>query len=93
MRLDEIFGFGKDDINDQIAYQAKKDKNQVLTSLLISPEEVRDTAENRMFRVANSMREVQAELNLIYNRIIGSAPEFHGGPKWNFPKAKKDIDD
>jgi hypothetical protein len=76
-----------------IAYQAKKDKNQVLTSLLISPEEVRDTAENRMFRVANSMREVQAELNLIYNRIIGSSPDFHGGPKWNFPKAKKDLDD
>ena len=24
MRIDEIFGFGKDDINDQIAYQAKK---------------------------------------------------------------------
>lgn len=76
-----------------IAYQAKKDNKQVLTSLLISPEEVRDTLENRIFRVANSMREVQAELNLIYSRSIGGNPDFHGVPKWNFPKAKGDLSD
>lgn len=63
-------------------------KNQVEWPLLISPETTVTTPADRVFVVANSMREVQPEFNL----LVSPAPanlafkEPAAAPTWEFPK-------
>jgi hypothetical protein len=67
-----------------LSYSKKKSKTQNLVQLLVSPEERVLTPEAAIFRVPNSMREVQPEINLISPPSM-LAPKTHGGaPKWGF---------
>ena len=70
--------------SEGLSYSKKKSKTQNLLQLLVSPEERVLTPEAAMFRVPNSMREVQPEINLISPPSL-LAPKTHGGaPKWGF---------
>lgn len=63
-------------------------RNRPEHSLLVSPEERGATGSDAYFRVANSMREVQPELNLMLSTADGhlATPEPAGGPPpWVFP--------
>ena len=77
-----------------LSYQKKKSKTQHLVPLLVSPEEMVLDPDSAMFRVPNSMREVQPEINLISPGSL-LAPKTHGGaPKWGFrSKAEGDVDE
>jgi len=77
-----------------LSYQKKKSKTQHLVPLLVSPEEMVLDPDSAMFRVPNSMREVQPEINLISPGSL-LAPKTHGGtPKWGFrSKSEGDVDE
>jgi hypothetical protein len=71
-------------LQEGLSYSKKKSKTQNLTPLLVSPEEMVLSPESAMFRVPNSMREVQPEINLISPPTM-LAPKTHNGvPKWGF---------
>lgn len=71
-------------LQEGLSYSRKKSKTQHLVPLLISPEEMVLNPESAMFRVPNSMREVQPEINLISPPSL-LAPKTHAGvPKWGF---------
>jgi Helicase conserved C-terminal domain len=69
----------------------RKPPNQVMWPLLISPEGQVPKPADRVFVVANSMREVQPEINLLVSpstdRIAFKEP--HDSPVWTFPKEAK----
>ena len=68
-------------------FYERKPKNEVGQLLLISPEKVVPTVADRIFVVANSMREVQPDINLLVSpspdRLAFVEP--HGSPNWVFP--------
>lgn len=71
-------------VQEGLSYQKKKHKTQHLSVLLVSPEEKVLSPESAMFRVPNSMREVQAEINLISPLSLLIQKAHHGAPKWGF---------
>lgn len=80
--------------NEGLAYQKRKSNTQILASLLVSPEEGISNVDNALFRVPNSMREVQPEINLISPASLlapKTSPEI---PRWNFrTKVPGDVDE
>jgi len=74
----------------QLVYE-RVPKNQVMWPLLISPEEQVPKPADRVFVVANSMREVQPEINILVSpspdRIAFKEPV--DSPGWTFPEVKK----
>jgi hypothetical protein len=80
-------------LQEGLSYQKKKSNTQNLSPLLVSPEDMVLNPDSAMFRVPNSMREVQAEINLISPAIL-LAPKTHGGvPKWSFRSKSEGVDD
>jgi hypothetical protein len=67
-------------------------KGQVEWPLLISPETTVTTPADRVFVVANSMREVQPEFNLLVSPAPGNLAfkEPAAAPAWDFPKGDKE---
>jgi hypothetical protein len=67
-------------------------KGQVEWPLLISPETTVTTPADRVFVVANSMREVQPEFNLLVSPAPGNLAfkEPTAAPAWDFPKGDKE---
>jgi hypothetical protein len=67
-------------------------KGQVEWPLLISPETTVTTPTDRVFVVANSMREVQPEFNLLVSPAPGNLAfkEPAAAPAWDFPKGDKE---
>jgi len=61
---------------------------QIVSPLLVSPETVVPDEDTRLFQVANSMREVQPEINLLVTPFIGklAEPMTVAAPKWVFSK-------
>ncbi|OUM41079.1 DISARM system helicase DrmA [Arthrobacter sedimenti] len=61
---------------------------QIVSPLLVSPETVAPDEDSRLFQVANSMREVQPEINLLVTPAVGklAEPLSAGAPKWIFSK-------
>lgn len=67
-------------------------KGKVEWPLLISPETTVTTPADRVFVVANSMREVQPEFNLLVSPAPGNLAfkEPAAAPAWDFPKGDKE---
>ena len=67
-------------------------KGQVEWPLLISPETTVTTPADRVFVVANSMREVQPEFNLLVSPAPGNLAfkEPAAAPAWDFPRGDKE---
>lgn len=61
---------------------------QIVSPLLVSPETVVPDEDTRLFQVANSMREVQPEINLLVTPFVGklAEPISAAAPKWVFSK-------
>lgn len=61
---------------------------QIVSPLLVSPETVAPDEATRLFQVANSMREVQPEINLLVTPFPGklAEPISAAAPKWVFSK-------
>lgn len=59
---------------------------QIVSPLLVSPETVAPDESSRLFQVANSMREVQPEINLLVTPFVGklAEPITTAAPKWVF---------
>lgn len=70
-----------------LAYERTASKVQTLQPLLVSPESTTAGADGALFRVANSMREVQPEINLLVSpsREKLAPPEPTSAPRWTFP--------
>jgi hypothetical protein len=80
--------------HEGLSYQKRKSKTQVLVPLLVSPEEGTITVENALFRVPNSMREVQPEINLISPASLLAPKTSPEVPRWNFrTKAEGEINE
>lgn len=79
------------DVHGALVYERKL-QNQVSWPLLISPEDQVAKPADRLFVVANSMREVQPEINLLVspslNRIAFREPV--GSPYWQLPEGVQD---
>jgi len=76
-----------------LSYQKRTSMTQNLTPLLVSPEEMVLNPESAMFRVPNSMREVQPEINLISPPSL-LAPKTQGvAPGWGFRTKAEGGDD
>jgi hypothetical protein len=69
----------------------RKPQKQVMWPPLISPEGQVPRLSDRVFVVANSMREVQPELNVLVSpsvdRIAFKEPT--GSPTWSFPEVEE----
>ncbi|WP_456598663.1 DISARM system helicase DrmA [Blastococcus sp. SYSU DS0616] len=77
-----------------LVYERSTDKTQVTSPLLISPEVRTTTAAEKVFVVANSMREVQPEINLLVSPSPShlAAKEPVDAPGWSFlPPAEEDA--
>ncbi|MGJ8720438.1 MAG: DISARM system helicase DrmA [Salinibacterium amurskyense] len=74
-----------------LTYQKKAVPGQIVAQLLVSPETVAPDEDTRLFQVANSMREVQPEINLLVTPLPGklAEPLTATAPKWTFPKKDK----
>lgn len=61
---------------------------QIVSPLLVSPETIAHDENRRLFQVANSMREVQPEINLLVTPFAGklAEPITAAAPKWAFAK-------
>ena len=70
--------------HEGLSYQKRKSNTQVLAQLLVSPEEGTLNVEDALFRVPNSMREVQPEINLISPASLLAPKTSPEVPKWNF---------
>ena len=70
-----------------MVYERSTDANQLTRPLLISPENRTTTANEKVFVVANSMREVQPEINVLVSpspdRLAAKEPV--DAPAWTFP--------
>lgn len=76
-----------------LTYSKKTLPKQVVEPLLVSPEDSIGEEGDRLFQVANSMREVQPEIDLLVSPFPGklAEPVTPTTPKWTFTaKAKKD---
>ncbi|RBY91396.1 DISARM system helicase DrmA [Blastococcus sp. TF02A-30] len=77
-----------------LVYERSTDKTQVTSPLLISPEVRTTTASEKVFVVANSMREVQPEINLLVSPSPShlAAKEPVDAPSWSFqPPVEEDA--
>lgn len=77
-----------------LTYSRKTLPNQIVEQLLVSPEDSIGDEGDRLFQVANSMREVQPEIDLLVSPFPGklAEPVTATTPKWTFTvKAKKDA--
>ncbi len=77
-----------------LTYTKKTLPKQIVEQLLISPEDSIGEEGDRLFQVANSMREVQPEIDLLVSPFPGklAEPVTATTPKWTFTvKAKKDA--
>lgn len=72
-----------------LMYQERKSKEFVTFGLLISPEEVQDNPKNRIWRVANSMREVQPEINVVTRPALMKSVPIFNDKKWHFKSVDK----
>jgi hypothetical protein len=70
--------------HEGLSYQKRKSNTQVLAPLLVSPEDGSLNAENALFRVPNSMREVQPEINLISPASLLAPKTNPEVPRWSF---------
>ena len=70
-----------------LVYERSTDPNQLTRPLLISPENRTTTANEKVFVVGNSMREVQPEINVLVSpspdRLAAKEPV--DAPAWTFP--------
>lgn len=76
-----------------LTYSKKTLPKQVVEPLLVSPEDSIGEEGDRLFQVANSMREVQPEIDLLVSPFPGklAEPVTATTPKWTFTaKAKKE---
>lgn len=76
-----------------LTYSKKTLPKQVVEPLLVSPEDSIGEEGDRLFQVANSMREVQLEIDLLVSPFPGklAEPVTATTPKWTFTaKAKKE---
>lgn len=77
-----------------LTYSKKSLPQQILEPLLISPEDSIGEEGDRLFQVANSMREVQPEIDLLVSPFPGklAEPASAATPGWTFTaKTKKDA--
>ncbi|MFF2634389.1 DISARM system helicase DrmA [Microbacterium sp. NPDC058021] len=77
-----------------LTYAKKSLPKQIVEPLLVSPEDSIGEEGDRLFQVANSMREVQPEIDLLVSPFPGklAEPNTATTPKWAFTvKAKKDA--
>jgi hypothetical protein len=74
-----------------LVYERARQKNVIQHPLLISPENTNTTPAEKVFVVANSMREVQPEINLLvspsHDRLAFHEPV--SAPTWSFPEEKE----
>lgn len=78
-----------------LTYTKKALPKQIVEPLLISPEDSIGEEGDRLFQVANSMREVQPEIDLLVSPFPGKLAEMMTAttPKWTFAaKPKKDAE-
>jgi hypothetical protein len=92
-RKDRWFGRAKEE-SGGLVYERSTDKTQVTRPLLISPEVRTTTPAEKVFVVANSMREVQPEINLLVSpspdRLAAKEPV--DAPRWDFtPPVEEDA--
>ena len=81
-------------VSGALTYTKKTLPKQIVEPLLISPEDSIGEEGDRLFQVANSMREVQPEIDLLVSPFPGklAEPVTTTTPKWTFTaKAKKDA--
>ncbi|MFS0853292.1 DISARM system helicase DrmA [Microbacterium sp. 179-I 3D4 NHS] len=81
-------------VSGALTYVKKTLPKQVVEPLLVSPEDSIGEEGDRLFQVANSMREVQPEIDLLVSPFPGklAEPVSATTPKWTFTaKAKKDA--
>lgn len=77
-----------------LTYSRKTLPKRIVEQLLVSPEDSIGEEGDRLFQVANSMREVQPEIDLLVSPFPGklAEPVTAKTPKWTFTvKAKKDA--
>jgi hypothetical protein len=76
-----------------LTYARKTLPKQHVASLLVSPEDTIGEENDRLFAVANSMREVQPEIDLLVSPFPGklAEPVTSNTPKWTFTP-KKDAE-
>ncbi|UOQ88054.1 DISARM system helicase DrmA [Agromyces endophyticus] len=91
LRLDE-WTERSDAQSGALTYARKTLPKQHVVPLLVSPEDSIGEEGDRLFQVANSMREVQPEIDLLVSPFPGKLAETLGGnaPKWTFT-TKKDA--
>lgn len=77
---------------ETLAYDPVSDKTEHIGTLLVSPEVTAEAGEKRLFRVANSMREVQPELNLLVPPKNPAGGQASNEPNWSFPGGRADAD-
>ncbi|TXK19769.1 DISARM system helicase DrmA [Homoserinibacter sp. GY 40078] len=89
LRLDE-WTERSDAQGGALTYARKTLPKQHVTPLLVSPEDSIGEESDRIFQVANSMREVQPEIDLLVSPFPGKLAEPVGAatPKWTFTPKK-----
>lgn len=91
LRLDE-WTEQADAVHGALTYHKATLPGQFVTPLLVSPEDSSGDASSRLFQVANSMREVQPEIDLMVSPFAGKLAEPASGatPQWTFTSKKGD---
>lgn len=91
LRLDE-WTERADQFGGALTYARKSLPKQHIERLLVSPEDSIGEEGDRLFQVANSMREVQPEIDLLVSPFPGKLvePVTAATPKWTFT-SKKDA--
>lgn len=73
-----------------LVYERTGDGGEYL-ALITSPENAKDGgAHGAPFEVANSMREVQPEINLLVSPVDERLYAYDGGPGWTLPAGADD---
>ena len=73
-----------------LTYVKSTSKGEHTEPLLVSPEVTRDVGEAGLFKVANSMREVQPEINLLVHPARLAGGDVVDVPAWTFPESTED---
>jgi hypothetical protein len=73
-----------------LTFEKSSSKTEHTEPLLISPEVSRDVGDAGLFKVANSMREVQPEINLLVHPAKLAGADVAQVPPWAFPASDKD---
>jgi hypothetical protein len=68
-----------------LTYEKSSSKTEHTEPLLVSPEVTRGVGDAGLFRVANSMREVQPEINLLVHPARLAGGDVPEAPVWAFP--------